>query len=132
MTSAELPVLREHGLSMWGYVVLGALADGPVRTQAALADAIGADRSRIIPVLDELQRSDLIQREPDPRDRRVRVLSVTPEGRRRVEAARKGIRRREDRLLARLDAASRVTFLRALAILADVSADEISGERDPR
>ncbi|MGW2083266.1 hypothetical protein ACWCOW_41515, partial [Streptomyces sp. NPDC001939] len=41
LIAAELPVLASHGISMWGYVVLSALDDGPVRTQGALATAIG-------------------------------------------------------------------------------------------
>jgi predicted transcriptional regulator len=73
LIAAEEPVLRAHGISMWGYVVLTALAEEaaePVRTQAALAQAIGADKSRIIGVLDELQEQGLIERYPDPADRR--------------------------------------------------------------
>ena len=50
LIAAELPVLRAHGLSMWGYVVLNAVDGEPVRTQAALAEFIGADKSRIIGV----------------------------------------------------------------------------------
>ncbi len=57
LAAAELPVLRSHGLSMWGYIVLLALDDEPVRTQAALAESIGADKTRIIGVLDGLQQA---------------------------------------------------------------------------
>ena len=55
LIAAELPVLKAHDLSMWGYSVLLALDESPVRTQAVLAEAIGADKTRIIPTLDELQ-----------------------------------------------------------------------------
>ena len=48
LIAAELPVLARHGISMWGYVVLNALDGSPARTQAALAQAIGADKTRII------------------------------------------------------------------------------------
>src|SRR5438105_6184949 len=43
LMAAELPVLRAHDISMWGYAVLLALGERPTRTQAALAAAIGAD-----------------------------------------------------------------------------------------
>src|ERR1700746_2512256 len=66
LVAAEEPILRAHGISMWGYIVLTALAEQPVRTQAALAQAIGADKSRIIADLDELQERGLIQRQADP------------------------------------------------------------------
>jgi DNA-binding MarR family transcriptional regulator len=41
---------------MLGYVVLLALDDAPLRTQTALARSIDADKTRIVEVLDELQR----------------------------------------------------------------------------
>ncbi|MFG1814181.1 MarR family winged helix-turn-helix transcriptional regulator [Kribbella sp. NPDC049174] len=114
LIAAELPVLAEHEVSMWGYAVLTALDDTPVRTQAALADAIGADKSRIIGTLDELQDAGLIERTPDPSDRRVRLLSITPKGRRVRRSARKDIRAHEDRILASLPPADRQAFLRAI------------------
>lgn len=119
LIAVETPVLAEHEVSMWGYSVLTALDDTPVRTQAALAEAIGADKSRIIGTLDELQDAGLIERTPDPNDRRVRLLSITPKGRRVRRSVRKGIRAHEDRMLATLPPADRQTFLRALRTLYD-------------
>src|SRR6201989_3726624 len=81
LVAAELPVLAAHDVSMWGYVVLNALDRSPVRTQAALAEAIGADKTRIIGTLDELQQGGYIERRPDPDDRRVRLLRITQAGR---------------------------------------------------
>jgi DNA-binding MarR family transcriptional regulator len=131
LTAAELPVLRALDLSMWGYVVLLTLGGRPVRTQAALARTIGADPTRLIGVLDELQRHGLIRRRPDPADRRVHLLSLTAAGQRRLESARAGIRRREERVLARLPTADRDGFLRALQTLSALPATEITGADDP-
>ncbi len=113
----ERPILAAHDLSMWGYVVLTALRQQPMRTQAALAHAIGADKTRIIAVLDELQQRGLIEREPDPADRRVRLLRLTGDGRRLHASTQRAIRRAEQRLLDRLPAAERPRFLRALHTL---------------
>ena len=95
--------------------MLTALAEQPVRTQA-----VGAghqrDKSRIIGVLDDLQR-ELIKRHPDAADRRVHLLSLTPAGdrlRRSVEAA---IRRSEEEVLATLPGGDREAFLRSLKSL---------------
>src|SRR5690242_734714 len=96
LIAAETPILATHGVSMWGYSVLTALDETPVRTQAALAEAIGADKSRIIGTLDELQSAGLIERTPDPDDRRVRLLSITAAGRRVRRAVRKSIRVAEE------------------------------------
>jgi DNA-binding MarR family transcriptional regulator len=113
-TEAELPILAAHDMSMWGYVVLNALDRSPVRTQAALADAIGADKTRIIGTLDELQQAGHIERRPDPGDRRVRLLEITPAGRAAKNAVQSDIQRGEERWLSELTAEERAVFLRAL------------------
>jgi len=114
LVAAEQPILAAHDVSMWGYVVLNALDQSPVRTQAALADAIGADKTRIIPTLDELQQKGYIERRPDPDDRRVRLLEITPSGREVKNAVQVDIQRGEERWLSELTAQERDVFLRAL------------------
>jgi DNA-binding MarR family transcriptional regulator len=127
LVAAELPVLARHGISMWGYVVLNALEDGPARTQAALAQAIGADKTRIIATLDELQEAGLITREPDPADRRIRLLAISAAGRAVRADAQSAIQANEERVLARLQPADRRSFLRAAQILSALPPDEITG-----
>jgi DNA-binding MarR family transcriptional regulator len=126
LITAELPVLARHGISMWGYVVLNALDGSPVGTQGALAQAIGADKTRIIAILDELQEAGLISREPDPADRRARLLSITPAGRQVRLAVQAEIQANEDRLLSRLPAAERQAFLRAAATLSALPPEEFT------
>jgi len=125
LIAAELPVLARHGISMWGYVVLNALDGGPARTQAALAQTIGADKTRIIATLDELQQAGLITREPDPADRRARLLSITQAGQQTRLAAQAEIQANENRILARLPAGDRQAFLRAAQTLSALPLDEI-------
>jgi DNA-binding MarR family transcriptional regulator len=120
LIAMEEPILAAHEVSMWAYVVLTALGREPTRTQAALAASIGADKTRLIPVLDDLQRRDLISREADPADRRVRLLGLTPAGRRLHAAVRADIRAAEEALLADLAEADRAGFLAALAALDQV------------
>jgi len=127
LIAAELPVLARNEVSMWGYVVMNALGNGPARTQAALAQAIGADKTRIIATLDELQAAGLISREPDPGDRRARLLSITPAGRRLRDTVRKQIQANETRLLARFPDSDRQAFLRVLSRLSDLPPAEITG-----
>jgi DNA-binding MarR family transcriptional regulator len=121
LIAAELPVLEAHGLSMWGYSVLLALDRSSIRTQAALAEAIGADKTRIIAILDELQQDDLIERVADPEDRRARLLAITKEGRRVKDAVQAAIQRGEERWLGTLSAADRAVFLRVLEQLSNRS-----------
>lgn len=126
LVAAEEPVLAAHDLTMWGYIVLNALDGEPARTQAALAQAIGADKTRIIGTLDDLQRRGFISRVPDPEDRRARLLSITAQGRRVRRATSTAIQAHENRLLASLPAADRQGFLRALRALAARPYDELA------
>jgi DNA-binding MarR family transcriptional regulator len=114
MVKAEEPVLDSHGLTMWGYIVLLTLDRSSMRTQAALAAAIGADKTRIIGTLDELQHRGFIERRPDPADRRVRLLAITDTGRRVKDAAQQEIQRGEERWLGELGTEERAVFLRVL------------------
>ncbi|MHA7665530.1 MarR family winged helix-turn-helix transcriptional regulator [Mycolicibacterium sp. HS_4_1] len=118
LMAAEQPVLDEHGVSMWGYVVLLALDETPMRSQAALAQAIGADKTRIIRTLDDLQADGYIERTPDPDDRRVRLLSITSAGRRLKDAVQVDIQRGEEQWLGELSADERRVFLSVLQRLA--------------
>ena len=115
LLAMEQPILERHGVTMWAYVVLTALRDGPARAQAALAAAINADKTRLIPVLDDLQKRGLIEREPDPADRRVRLLGLTPEGRRLQQAVQTEIRKGEEIILAKIK--DQAAFVRALGEL---------------
>ncbi|PPJ23116.1 MarR family transcriptional regulator [Nocardia nova] len=125
LMAAERPVLESHGLTMWAYSVLLALGRGPARGQGVLAEEIGADKTRIIAVLDDLQERGLIERYPDPADRRARLLAVTAAGQALAQAAQSDIQAKEEELLGRLDAADRTGFLNALMALAAVPRADI-------
>lgn len=114
LIAAEAPVLADHGVTMWGYVVLLALDRSPMRTQAALAESIGADKTRIIRTLDELQDDGHIARHPDPDDRRVRLLAITDSGRAVKDSVQAEIQRGEERWLSELSADERRVFLKVL------------------
>lgn len=114
----ERPLLAAHGLSMWEYIALSHLAVRPAATQLALAQAIGYDKTRLIALLDELEGTGLVTREPDPADRRARTVRLTAAGETRHAAAQAVIRRMEDELLDHLSADQRRALLTALPRLA--------------
>src|SRR3954468_22872973 len=120
LIAAELPGLEANGLSMWGYSVLVALDRSAIRTQAGLAHAVGAEKTRISAILDELQDKGLIERTADPEDRRARLLAITKDGRKVKEATQAAIQRGEERWLGTLSASDRATFLRVLQELSGV------------
>jgi DNA-binding MarR family transcriptional regulator len=129
LVDAERPLLDAQGLSMWGYIALSHLAREPAGTQLALAQAIRYDKTRLIGLLDELERQGLVTRTPDPADRRARIVELTAAGRRRQAAAQKAIRAMEEELLGAVDPRDRETLIRALAQLAP---ERVEGRLDDR
>jgi DNA-binding MarR family transcriptional regulator len=116
---AEEPLLRAHGLSMWGYGVLIQLAKEPAINQLGLATAIGYDKSRLIALLDGLVEDGLVVRDQDPADRRNRLVRLTPAGEARLIAVRADIRSMEEELLSEFTAAERRSLISILTRLAD-------------
>ncbi len=119
LIDAERPLLAGHGLSMWQYIVLAELNGRPAKTQQALAEAIGYDKTRLIGLLDDLEHRGLLEREPDPVDRRARTVQLTPGGRELHAAARHDIRAMEHGLLASLSVAEQNTLRSVLPKLAE-------------
>jgi DNA-binding MarR family transcriptional regulator len=72
--------------------------------------------------LDRLEQAGLVERRPDPSDRRAVVITLTAEGRRRIDAVMADHLENERRLLAGLTAAQRrqlADLLRALQLSLD-------------
>jgi DNA-binding MarR family transcriptional regulator len=59
------------------------------RSQQALAERLGVPPSRMVALVDHLEEAGLIERRPDPEDRRVRGLYLTRKGRGALERAAK-------------------------------------------
>src|SRR5215204_3223742 len=59
------------------------------RSQQAIGEAIQAPASRMVAIVDELERRGLVERRPHPGDRRVHALYLTGKGRRMLTRARK-------------------------------------------
>lgn len=114
MVDAELPVLAAHDVEMWDYVILVALRDGPAQSQARLASATRRDKTRLIPILDRLEERGLLRRDPDPADRRNRIVELTESGRALVADCQRAIRLMEYELLAELPETDRVSFIAQL------------------
>ena len=118
LIEAERPLLAAHGLTMWGYIALNSLARQPASNQLSLAQAIDYDKTRLIPILDQLADEGLIERTPDPEDRRARIVQLTAAGRARHLEARADIRAMEGEILDGLSEAEQTTLREVLARLA--------------
>jgi DNA-binding MarR family transcriptional regulator len=107
-----------------GYQVLQASARSDPRSQLELASHLGVDRTVMTYLLDDLERAGLIERHPDPADRRARRITATTGGRELLIDLGRRLAAAEDHVLAGLDSeADRQAFrslLRRLATHADV------------
>ncbi|MDX3901587.1 MAG: MarR family transcriptional regulator [Sphingobium sp.] len=68
----------EFTFTQW--VALSLLRGGMAETASGLAREIGHDTGAMTRVIDQLAQAGLVERHPDPSDRRVTKLSVTKEG----------------------------------------------------
>ncbi len=127
LVEREALLLTVHGVDMWEYVVLGGLERGAAQTQNQLARKVRRDKTRLIPILDRLQARGLVDRRPDLRDRRNRVVRLTSTGQELLARCRRDVRRMEADVLASLDPADAQTAVRALVHLADAH----SPDREP-
>lgn len=118
LIDAERPLLHARGLSMWAYVALTHLAKAPAPTQMALAEQMRYDKTRLIGILDELAEEGLIERAPDPDDRRARIVRLTATGRARHLEAQADIRAMEAEMLDALSDTQREVLRETLARLA--------------
>jgi DNA-binding MarR family transcriptional regulator len=84
--------LRPHGLSPPQYGVLSVLARDPGASGADLARACNITPQAMNGVLATLERQDLIQRHPHPTHGRILQVTLTGEGRQRLEAANPAVR----------------------------------------
>lgn len=96
-----------------GYQVLAAAARGEAGSQLALAQWLGVDRTVMTYLLDELQAATLVERRPDPADRRARRIVLTDHGRSTLCDLERRLREVEQHVLAPL-AAEEQDVLRAL------------------
>ena len=93
------------------FALLFAASQATGLDQRTLAGRIGLDTSTIGAVVDRLERRELIERNVSPDDKRVRLLSVTPAGKKLLQGVMPAMLRAQDRMLAPLPEADRSTFM---------------------
>lgn len=80
--------LRELGFAMGQLPVLIALKHGQAFTQAELARIAQVEQPSMAQLLNRMERDGLVERIPDPADRRVRLVSLTDSARKRMPKAK--------------------------------------------
>jgi DNA-binding MarR family transcriptional regulator len=106
---AHLSALRQavgdlpHGAR--GYGALREAAEPTPRNQAELAKILGLDRTVMVYLVDDLEAAGLVERVPDPNDRRSKLIRATPAGVARLCDLRRATAAAEAELLADLSPA---------------------------
>jgi DNA-binding MarR family transcriptional regulator len=87
----EAQMRRDHGLTMARYDVLAQLdmAGGQLGL-SELATSLLLSPSGLSKLLDRMEASGLVRRDPDPRDARAAFATITPDGRSLARKARQG------------------------------------------
>ncbi|WP_067480162.1 MarR family winged helix-turn-helix transcriptional regulator [Actinomadura hibisca] len=122
--SAKSDRLMGEGLARvdarrWHYAVLASLEEYGPGSQATLSRRTGIYRSDMVGVLNELAERGLVERGPDPDDRRRNVITITAQGGRHLRRLDKVLDDLHDELLAPLLPAERDQFVHLLTRLLD-------------
>lgn len=120
---AQLAVFRDFertvgvlGISPGRVGVLVLVNGNPGITQSRLAEAVGLDRSTLVPVLDDLERRGFVERRRG-KDRRTNGLSLTLSGKRLLGRVRRRIETHERRMVSGITEKERAQLVALLARL---------------
>lgn len=120
--------LEQHGLRLRHYALLRYLSAVEGARQRELSDRLGYDPSAIVSLVDDLQRLELVERRPDPSDRRNRIVVLTPAGQRLLKESEQDGARVTDDLLAPLGTEERRTLHALLLRIAEPAEAAADGE----
>jgi DNA-binding MarR family transcriptional regulator len=98
--------------------LLRQLASRQGETQQSLAVAMATSPSRVVALLDQLEKKGLVERRPHPSDRRARAIHLTPAGRALLGRLATAGRRHEEAMCDGLSDGEREELRRLLARLA--------------
>lgn len=107
------------GVRGYHYRLLAALEEFGPASQAVLGRRTSIDRSDVVAALNDLAARGLIQRAPDPDDRRRNVITITPDGTEQLQALDKVVAGVQERLLAPLPPADRTQLVGLLTRLVE-------------
>jgi len=102
--------------------VLNLVAAAEGRSQQAIAAAIEIPPSRMVALVDELEQRALVERRPEPDDRRIRALFLTAKGKRCLQRGRKIAAQHEEELTAGMTPTDRKLLLALLQRIVDEQA----------
>lgn len=109
MRSALAVALDEHGLSVQQYGTLLCVRKEPGLTIADVGRVVGTTRQSANELITGMERAGLVERRPNPKDRRTQQVHLTEAGAGKLAEAAPAIRKLEDELEAAFSTADRST-----------------------
>ncbi len=103
--------LAPHGLKVRAFAVLVLVAADTRPSQREIADFLRLDPSQVVALVDDLEGRGLVERRPDPVDRRAKVVAATPAGVELAERARASAIEAEQRAHAALSEQERLELM---------------------
>lgn len=123
---------RGFGITPVQYALLSTLRDHSGIEQISLANLVAFDRSNTGDVIARLEEKGLVRRVAGDADRRTKLVHLTPEGKRMLEAVQPAVEKSQERILAPLDPQEQEAFMALLAKLVDVNNSISRAPRRPR
>jgi len=111
------PALAPFGINGRQCAVLIAIDEQAPSSQHDIAQRMGVDRTTMVTLVDELEGKGLVQRRPDPDDRRKNVVALTDAGRTTLEGATRAVDEAERRFLGPLSEEAAATFRESLRLI---------------
>ncbi|MGK3945072.1 MarR family winged helix-turn-helix transcriptional regulator [Streptomyces sp. RP5T] len=99
------------------YAIIATLYEFGPESQEELVSRTGIHRSEMVTVIDELADRGMVERSPNPANRRQNVITLTQQGRRQLLKLDKLLAQAEDEVLAPLTPSEREQLARLLAVL---------------
>ena len=106
--------LRPIGFGMSHLPVLMALEDGVARSQKELAERARIEQPSMTEMLTRMERDGVIEREPNPEDKRGSLVTLTRRSRARLPKAKAALLQGEDEAMASFTSDERALLLRLL------------------
>lgn len=122
--------LAPAGIATAYLPVLFALADGTAMTQKALAQRAAVEQPTMAATLKRMERDGLVQRRPDPADRRSALVALTPLASGQLDRVQTVVQQINAMAMANLQPAEQQALLtHLLQVIAALEADEAAAQK---
>jgi DNA-binding MarR family transcriptional regulator len=116
--------LAKAGLRRYHYSLLAALEEYGPASQASLGRRTGIDRSDMVATVNDLAERQLVERAPDPEDRRRNIITITEAGGRQLTELDRLLAGAQDEFLTPLPTADRQHLIDLLTRLVEHHSSE--------